>query len=138
MIRTIHFLDEYAYEIEADFQDIYHGLDLLDLYRGKLSLRKVHSLIQRLLKMPGKSALLMACDETAEWGTTEHLLARLIDEVQIDFWAYASGMSDEDVPKPDPIPRPGVKEEEEPEEKEFASPQQVAQFMASIKVGGFV
>lgn len=44
----------------------------------------------------------------ARWSTVETLLATLIDEVRINSWMYASAHSDQKIPKPEPIKRPGV------------------------------
>lgn len=112
---------EYQEEIEADLQR-YYGLDLFDLYRpgSGLTWGKFLALVHGL---PSESALSTAVrnntseDELAErigdptkssWSLVETLLAALIDEVRNVGWMYASAHSDKRVPRPTPIPRPGV------------------------------
>lgn len=111
----------YQEEIEADLQR-YYGLDLFDLYRpgSGLTWGKFLALVHGL---PSESALSTAVrnntpvDELDErigdptkssWSLVESLLAALIDEVRNVGWMYASTHSDRKVPRPTPIPRPGV------------------------------
>jgi len=44
----------------------------------------------------------------APWSSIEFLLATLIDEVRNLSWMYAQSHSKGKVPRPEPIPRPGV------------------------------
>lgn len=44
----------------------------------------------------------------ARWSAMEGLMATLIDEVRNLSWAYASAHSEQAIPKPEPIKRPGV------------------------------
>jgi hypothetical protein len=44
----------------------------------------------------------------AQWSTIESMLASLIDEIRYANWMYASVHSDGNVPKPEPIRRPGI------------------------------
>lgn len=65
-------LDEHGDEIEADLSR-FHNLDLCDLYRGTLSLRRVGVLVHHL---PHNSALVIALnDGQPKWTNIEHLLA---------------------------------------------------------------
>lgn len=65
-------MHDHGDEIEADLQR-YYGLDLLDLYRGRLSLRKVGVLIAHL---PLGSATVAALSGAAEgWVMGDYLLA---------------------------------------------------------------
>lgn len=42
------------------------------------------------------------------WSTLETLIAVLIDETRMSNWMYASAHSDNPIPKPEPLRRPGV------------------------------
>lgn len=44
----------------------------------------------------------------ARWSTMESLTATLIDEVRQLAWVYASAHTDQAIPKPEPIKRPGI------------------------------
>jgi hypothetical protein len=110
----------FAEEIEADLARFYH-IDFLDLYRpGRLSWRKLLVLVEHL---PPEAALntairnLMPEDKLAEnagdptkapWSAAETLLASVIDEIRNLGWTYVQGHSDSSIPKPLPVPRPGV------------------------------
>jgi hypothetical protein len=56
------------------------------------------------------------------WSHTDVLLARLIDAVNENTWAVMQTQSEETVPKPDPIPRPGVKQTRTKPRYEAADP----------------
>jgi hypothetical protein len=48
-------------------------------------------------------------DPTQErWSAVESMLATVIDEMRISRWTYVQAHSDKTIPKPTPIPRPGV------------------------------
>ncbi|QLF84825.1 tail assembly chaperone [Gordonia phage BBQValindra] len=73
MIGLIALLEQRGDEIESDLHD--KGVDLVDLYRGRLSLRKVAVLIAFL---PPTSALAIATNGgQAPWSLTEYLLTDL-------------------------------------------------------------
>ncbi|AZV00743.1 tail assembly chaperone [Gordonia phage Kiko] len=75
MMGLIALLEQRGGEIESDLQD--KGIDLVDLYRGRLTLRKVAVLIKYL---PPTSALALATNGgQAPWSLTEYLLS--------DIWA---------------------------------------------------
>lgn len=97
-------------------------MDFLDLYRpgSGLSWRKLLVLIDYL---PPEAALNTAIrnmipeDELAAnsgdtakavWSMSDGLIATLIDEIRILTWMYASKNSEQAIPKPVPIRRPGV------------------------------
>jgi hypothetical protein len=62
--------------------------------------------------------------EKSPWSTVESMLAALIDEVRNIGWAYATVHSENrHIPRPQPIPRPGVK----------AGPRRRARPIADIK-----
>ncbi|UFQ16414.1 MULTISPECIES: hypothetical protein [Streptomyces] len=107
--------------MEADFLEFF-GVDLLDVHRGRLSLRRVHVLIQSLLKKPGRSTFLAAVDQSAEWSITDHLIARVADTSEISNFLFIKANSEEadDLTPPEPIPRPGQEKQEKPQEPEYA------------------
>ncbi|MFE4513764.1 hypothetical protein ACFRMQ_06115 [Kitasatospora sp. NPDC056783] len=110
-------------------------MDLLDLWRGRLSLRRVHVLISSLMRKPGRSTLLAAMDETAQWGTAEHLLARVSDSLELSNYLFikANSESSADLPIPQPIPRPGLDPVDlAAPEPDFASGAEVADFFTRM------
>lgn len=67
-------LDEYGDEIEADLLRVYQ-IDLLDFYRGALSVRRLGLLIRHL---PADSALVLAMNGgRPQWSLGDHLTADL-------------------------------------------------------------
>lgn len=97
---------EHGDAIEADLA--FRGYDLLDLWRGKLSPRKVDVLIRGL---PADSATRMAMNERQPlWSRTDFILADLVDATNSVAWVSAN----KDVERrnqskfPDPYPRPGA------------------------------
>lgn len=81
----------------------YYGVDLLDLWRGRLSLRRVAVLVDTL---PPSSATAVAVHgERALWGPTEHLLATIVDVLQ---WANYQRSDPKKSTQPEPIARPGA------------------------------
>lgn len=108
------------------------GVDLLDLWRGRLSLRRVSVLIGSLLRQTGRSVLAAACDEAAEWSETDYILARVSDALELSNWLFIqanSGEGGEDIPLPAPLPRPGQEESEpEPVTQQCASTDEVVDF----------
>jgi len=105
--------------VEADLQH-YYGVDLRDLWRGGLTLRRLRVLLDGL---PGDSlwstALRRRDDlppapaggdvDTVRWDTTHELLAALIDATQDVAWTVAQVNSKSKLPSPSRFPRPGVK-----------------------------
>ncbi|RVU27434.1 hypothetical protein EOT10_09735 [Streptomyces antnestii] len=84
-------------------------MDLLDWYRGRLSSRRLAVLLRHL---PRDSALAHSLHgEAAEWATTDHLLAAVVDQLAEANWMFATVNRDEDsnpLDPPQPIPRPGA------------------------------
>lgn len=86
----------------------FRGFDLLDMWRGTLSPRKVDVLIRGL---PADSATRMAMNERQPlWSRTDFILADLIDATNSVAWITAN----KEVPKrnqskfPEPYSRPGM------------------------------
>lgn len=92
--------------IEADLA--FRGFDLLDMWRGKLTPRKVDVLIRGL---PPDSATRMAMNEGEPlWGRTDHILADLVDAMNSNTWVLANheAAKKDRSPFPEPYPRPGM------------------------------
>jgi hypothetical protein len=97
---------EHGDAIEADLA--FRGFDLLDMWRGTLSPRRVDVLVRGL---PPDSATRMAMnDREPLWSRTDYILADVFDAVQGTNWIIAN----KDVEKehnrskhPTPYPRPG-------------------------------
>ncbi|MCZ4119037.1 hypothetical protein [Streptomyces sp. H39-S7] len=136
-METVYAIREYPDELEADLKEFF-GVDLLDLWRGRLSLRSIHVYIKSLMHKPGRSVLLAVMDETTQWGTTEHLLARVSDALELSNYLFLkANMSDaaasERVPLPAPIPRPGEDETATTEPAlDFASGSEVSDFFVQM------
>jgi hypothetical protein len=98
-------------------------MDLLDLYRGNISHRKVAVFIEHL---PPESATMTAIrmdipeDAAGElldpysipWGMSAQLLASVVDEIRVANYLFVqanSAKGSRTPPAPQPIPRPGVK-----------------------------
>lgn len=58
--------------------------------------------------------------EEASWSRTDHLLAIVADRLAEANWMFASANSDDDIPQPEPIPRPGVSPPEIPASSDAA------------------
>lgn len=92
--------------MEADLQRHY-GIELVDLFRGRLSWRRLGVLVEHL---PDTNATRRSLgDDAADWGLTEHLLAAAVDCLRAANW-QRSGKGRQ----PKPIPRPGVQSEPRP------------------------
>lgn len=94
---------EYGDEIEADLLE--RGFDLLDMWRGELSPRRVALLVRAL---PRDSATRQAMDaDNPPWGPTDYLLADIFDAIQYLTRAVQAGYARKLPPEPKPYPRPG-------------------------------
>lgn len=109
-------MDQFTDEVEADLQR-YFGVDLRDLWRGGLTLRRIGVLVAALppesLTM---SALLPTMPESGEsdkpdrqWSTEAQLLASVVDAVTSLTHAYVAGHSKTSPPRWQPIKRPSDK-----------------------------
>lgn len=99
--------------MEADLHR-YYQIDLLDLWRGTLSPRKIRVLVKHL---PPESATVRALNprtpEEEHWTTDRQLLAGICDRVdQLTYTTSILGVDQKHrnkIKEPRPIPRPGVK-----------------------------
>lgn len=126
----------YADQVEADLQRYYH-LDLRDLWRGGLTLRRIGALIRQL---PPDSATISALaaevvdiadvpDGAAPrlWSVDQQLLASVVDSLAIVQWTVAQTNSKERLPPPTMLARPGAAKTAT---RPTATPQQIARMRA--------
>lgn len=134
LIHTVRVVQEFSDELEADLLEHY-AIDLLDLWRERLSLRRVSVLIKGLMHKEGRSQLLAALDETTVWSTQDHLMARVSDALELSNFLFLKAHSESasNLTPPDPLPRPGAASAapEEPAE-EFASGDELARFFQEM------
>ncbi|WP_251058867.1 hypothetical protein [Streptomyces sp. ISL-87] len=133
-MAVVRVIQEYQDELEADLLEFFH-VDLLDLWRGRLSLRRVGVLIDSLMKKPGRSTLLEAMDERTRWGESDYLLARISDALELSNFLFfkANAEDSDDLEQPDPIPRPGQPEPDpEPIETQFSSAEDLSSFLGQM------
>ncbi|MFB7782068.1 hypothetical protein ACFC1D_05070 [Streptomyces vinaceus] len=133
-MAVVRVVQDYQDELEADLLEFFR-VDLLDLWRGRLSLRRVGVLINSLMKKPGRSTLLEAMDERTRWGESDYLLARISDALELSNYLYfkANAEDSDDLEQPDPIPRPGRPEPEpEPIETQFSSATELSSFLGQM------
>lgn len=97
----MRFVREHADPIEADLQ-AHYGLDMwAEMAAGRLSLRRLRTLISNL---PPTSHLSVAIHgEAARWTLTDDLLAGVLNAVQGANWQRGASKS---APRPKPIHRP--------------------------------
>ncbi|MEU7149723.1 hypothetical protein AB0B15_17065 [Streptomyces sp. NPDC045456] len=126
---------DYSDELEADLLEFF-GVDLLDLWRGELSLRRLHVLISSLLSRQGSGALVRTIDESAMWSHESHLLARISDALEASNYLFIrANTADEDteIDPPQPLWRPGTEAvEPEPEKPAMASPAELSQWFGAM------
>jgi hypothetical protein len=81
---------EHGDALEADMQQ-HFGIELADLYRGRLSLRRLRVLIDHLpVESRTARSLADAPPELAHWTLDSALLGRLVDEMSAMRWTYES------------------------------------------------
>lgn len=118
-------LEEFPDEIEADFHRYYH-IDLVDFWRGGLSLRKIDVLLRNL---PPESAYITAVRDRIDpdeiehistnmgpWSKMEMLLAQAIDAINYLYYQQNCIHSGKSSPRPKPpvlVRRPGTESKQE-------------------------
>lgn len=108
-------LRDHGNAVEADLQQHY-GIELTDLWRGRLTLRRLRVLVDHL---PSDSATARSIagfrpsDALAGWGLTQLLIARLWDELAAYRWQWEAVHSKKGRPQR-PAPEPLVPRLEEP------------------------
>ncbi len=105
LIHVLH-NDELFGCLEYDLQAYCGGVDILDFFRKKYSIRK---LIMWIRHLPSNSALASrGIGGDGRWNTTEHLLAAAIDSLSVmDYHVLAVNGNKPDKPKP--VPRPDLR-----------------------------
>jgi hypothetical protein len=99
-------LDHHA-AVEADFAHYYPGVDLADLWHGRLSWRRVGVLLAGLPTHGTALARALTGTDAGEWTVTDYLLAEVVDAARLNVWATAQVNSTRRIKQPDPLPRPG-------------------------------
>lgn len=84
--------------LEADLARVY-GIDLLDFWRGRLSLR---ALSVRVRYLPRGSALWQVTNSDLTWPDETYLLATAVDALHGANWQRGAGKG----PQPKPVQRP--------------------------------
>jgi hypothetical protein len=134
-MAVVYVIQHYPDELEADLLEFF-GVDLLNLWRGRLSLRRIGILIQSLMSKPGRSTLLMALDERAKWAERDYFLARISDALELSNYLFLkANVPDEDtrdLEYPAPIPRPGEPEPQPEREPEFSNAQELTSFFGRL------
>ncbi|MFF4223189.1 hypothetical protein ACFYZH_10025 [Streptomyces abikoensis] len=123
---------DYSDQLEADLLE-YFGIDLLDLWRGRLTLRRLHVLISSLLSRQGSGALAAAIDESAIWSHEAHILARVSDALEAANYLFISANTagDTRLDPPEPMWRPGAAHIE-PEKPRMASGAELASWFGDM------
>lgn len=128
MIGLHAYLGKYHAALEADLLSHY-GIDLLDLYRGRLTWRRLRVLVAGL---PSESATGRAMPEVRGWGVTDYLLAHLVDVAASHLWAYRTVHSRDRTPPPTPVIRPG---QDAQAETTMSSKDEVKRFLRLVGKG---
>jgi hypothetical protein len=98
----VRFLADHGAAVEADLLR-YYRVDLTDLYRGRLSPRRVAVLVAAL---PADASTVEAVHgDQARWTLTDHLLASVFDALAVISWQLGG---DKRAARPKPMARPGV------------------------------
>lgn len=98
----LYLLGRHPEEVEADLASEYNGLDLVDLWRGGLSLRKAAALVAQL---PPGSRVWQATGGPRAWSDTVHTLMVLELRLRYLLWAQTDdGEKGKNPPKMQPYP----------------------------------
>jgi hypothetical protein len=133
-VTLLGLLREHGDVIEADLQRTY-GVDLVDLWRGTLTLRRVRVLLEGL---PPDSSTAYAVAEAdngplAGWRLTDVLLGRLTDELALYRWQWETAHLDPKKSKPRKQPGSVLPElhpgHPDPESIPVVSPHQLGGFV---------
>lgn len=114
----VGFLDEHYEAVEADLA-FYAGPgdQLPDLWAGRLTFRRLRVLLDALPSESATKTLLIEATPPSEfeesaghgpWSREMHLLAAILDAQRVGNWMYVQAHTQDDVPPPEPTPRPGL------------------------------
>lgn len=95
--------------LEYDLQAHCH-IDLLDLYRGKLSVRKLVYMLRHLPTDSALGARGLAGDD--RWGMGDHLTAIVADYLHVLDYHFLQVNGAKNIKKPEMLPRPELFETE--------------------------
>ncbi|MFF8367850.1 hypothetical protein ACF05W_03300 [Streptomyces lydicus] len=88
------------------------------------------------MRKPGRSTLLMALDQRAEWPERDYMLARISDALELSNFLYLKANVDEsesrDLELPPPITRPGEPESQPSQQPEFSDAQELTAFFGRL------
>ena len=127
-MTVVHVIRNFPDELEADLLEFF-GVDLLDIWRGRLSLRRIGVLISSLMRKAGRSSLLAAMDERASWSDDTYIRARMSDAMELtNYLLLKANFESDGLEKPPPITRPGVKPEPASTQPDMDSAEDVANF----------
>lgn len=132
-MTAVRAVRDHPEELESDLLEFF-GVDLLDLWRGQLSFRRIAVLVRALTRRHGRSSLAAVMDESAEWATSDYLLARISDALEVNNYLFlkANSSGDNQLTAPEPIPRPGFETEAGEPEFQHSSGEEVAGFFARM------
>lgn len=102
-------LKEHGGSIEYDL--LARGTDVLDFYRGRISVRRMITLIKGLAADPNTNT---GREIGGPWGLDTLLLAAAVDDIRLNNFILAAANSPKGknpLPLPKPIPRPGVEDQ---------------------------
>ncbi|MGI5245416.1 hypothetical protein [Dactylosporangium sp. CA-139066] len=114
ILSLLDFLEQHFEDVEFDLRR-YLGVNLVEeIGSESLTWRMLGSFIERL-PLDSALALAQAKPEERQWDMRNHLLATIADRLAVSNWlagnmlcAWSKEGSENPVPKPEPIPRPGV------------------------------
>jgi hypothetical protein len=101
-------IDEHGAEIAADFLDHYHGLDILDLIRGRLSPRRCLALVEQLPLNSRFATAKRGGVQHYGWDRQTYVLADIFDALSslIYITLMVNSRHPKRVEEPKPYPRP--------------------------------
>ncbi|MGW0583368.1 hypothetical protein ACWD25_47370 [Streptomyces sp. NPDC002920] len=134
-MAVVRVVQDFPDELEADLLEFFQ-VDLLDLWHGRLSLRRIGVLIRSLMRKPGRSTLLQAMDERSSWHENTYMLARISDALELSNFLFLKANAAEedsrDLELPPPIPRPGEPEPQAEPKPEFSDARELTDFFGRL------
>lgn len=101
--RLDNLVNEYRGPLRADMRREY-GIDLDAVLRPGPDRIHWRVLLDLIDGLPANSAIGRAMDPANAWSITDHMLATMIDQLNILLWVQPGVKG----PRPKPVPRPGV------------------------------